>query len=102
VDLDGLLAALAARDVMELMVEGGARVQASLWAAGLVDRLVWYLAPLVLGGDAAPGLVAGAGAPTLAAGRRLRLGPVTTAGPDLRVLAYPEPVTHERIQMKGV
>jgi diaminohydroxyphosphoribosylaminopyrimidine deaminase/5-amino-6-(5-phosphoribosylamino)uracil reductase len=73
--------------VLELLVEGGPRLQASLWAAGLADRLVWYLAPLAIGG-AAPGLL-GAGAATLADARRLRLASVDRLGDDLRLIAYP-------------
>ena len=90
VDLTELVKALGARDVLELLVEGGPRLHASFWAAGLADRLVWYLAPLVLGGDAAPGLLPGAGAATLAAGRPLRLRAVDRLGQDLRVIAEPE------------
>src|SRR4029450_9921152 len=44
VDLPDLTRALGERGVLELLVEGGPRLQASLWAAGLADRLVWYLA----------------------------------------------------------
>ena len=91
VDLAQLLKALGQRGVLELLVEGGPRLHASLWAAGLADRLVWYLAPLVLGGDGAPGLLAGPGAPTLAAGRALRVHSVDRLGPDLRVVAEPAP-----------
>jgi diaminohydroxyphosphoribosylaminopyrimidine deaminase/5-amino-6-(5-phosphoribosylamino)uracil reductase len=94
VDLAALAGALGARGVLELLVEGGPTLQAGLWDAGLVDRLVWYLAPIVLGGDRGLGLVPGAGAPTLAAARRLVLGTVRPVGPDLRVVAYPEPVAH--------
>jgi diaminohydroxyphosphoribosylaminopyrimidine deaminase / 5-amino-6-(5-phosphoribosylamino)uracil reductase len=89
VDLGDLATALGARGVLELLVEGGPRLQASLWAAGLVDRLVWYLAPLAIGGDAAPGLLAGAGAATLTDARRLRLASVDRLGDDLRLIAYP-------------
>jgi diaminohydroxyphosphoribosylaminopyrimidine deaminase/5-amino-6-(5-phosphoribosylamino)uracil reductase len=89
VDLEDLLRALAARGVLELLVEGGPTLQASLWAAGLADRLVWYLAPLAIGGDTAPGLLAGAGAATLTDARRLRLASVDRLGDDLRVIAYP-------------
>jgi diaminohydroxyphosphoribosylaminopyrimidine deaminase/5-amino-6-(5-phosphoribosylamino)uracil reductase len=91
VDLRDLVTALGARGVLELLVEGGPRLQASLWAAGLADRLVWYLAPLAIGGDAAPGLLAGAGAATLADARRLRLASLDRLGDDLRVVAYPRP-----------
>jgi diaminohydroxyphosphoribosylaminopyrimidine deaminase / 5-amino-6-(5-phosphoribosylamino)uracil reductase len=88
VDLHDLTRALGERGVLELLVEGGPRLQASLWAAGLADRLVWYLAPLAIGGRAAPGLL-GAGAATLADARRLRLASVDRLGDDLRVVAFP-------------
>ncbi len=89
VDLTDLVKALGARDVLELLVEGGPRLHASFWAAGLADRLVWYLAPLVIGGDAAPGLLPGAGAPTLADARAVRIESVERLGEDLRVIGYP-------------
>jgi diaminohydroxyphosphoribosylaminopyrimidine deaminase / 5-amino-6-(5-phosphoribosylamino)uracil reductase len=87
VDLHDLTRALGERGVLELLVEGGPRLQASLWAAGLADRLVWYLAPLAIGGQA-PGLL-GAGAATLADARRLRLASVDRLGDDLRLIAFP-------------
>jgi diaminohydroxyphosphoribosylaminopyrimidine deaminase / 5-amino-6-(5-phosphoribosylamino)uracil reductase len=89
VDLAALAAALGRRGVLELLVEGGPRLHASFWAAGLADRLVWYLAPLVIGGDGAPGLLRGGGAPTLAAARHLRIASVDRLGADLRVVAFP-------------
>jgi diaminohydroxyphosphoribosylaminopyrimidine deaminase / 5-amino-6-(5-phosphoribosylamino)uracil reductase len=89
VDLAALAAALGRRGVLELLVEGGPRLQASFWAAGLADRLVWYLAPLVIGGDGAPGLLRGGGAPTLTAAKPLRIASVERLGADLRVVAYP-------------
>jgi diaminohydroxyphosphoribosylaminopyrimidine deaminase/5-amino-6-(5-phosphoribosylamino)uracil reductase len=89
VDLEDLARALGERGVLELMVEGGPRLQASLWAAGLADRLVWYLAPLAIGGQAAPGLLGGDGAATLADARRLRLASAERLGDDLRIVAFP-------------
>ena len=91
VDLHDLVRGLGGRGVLELLVEGGPRLQASLWTARLADRLVWYLAPLAIGGDRAPGLLGGAGAPTLAGARRLRLASVDRLGDDLRVVAFPCP-----------
>jgi diaminohydroxyphosphoribosylaminopyrimidine deaminase / 5-amino-6-(5-phosphoribosylamino)uracil reductase len=90
VDLAELAAALGRRGVLELLVEGGPRLHASFWAAGLADRLVWYLAPLVIGGDGAPGLLRGGGAATLAEARKLKIASVDRLGADLRVVAYPE------------
>jgi diaminohydroxyphosphoribosylaminopyrimidine deaminase / 5-amino-6-(5-phosphoribosylamino)uracil reductase len=92
VDLAGLVGALGRRGVLELLVEGGPRLQAGFWAAGLADRLVWYLAPLVVGGDGAPGLLRDGGAPTLAAARALRIASVERLGEDLRVVAFPAAV----------
>ena len=89
VDLNDLTRVLGERGVLELLVEGGPRLQASLWGAGLADRLVWYLAPLAIGGEAAPGLLGVAGAATLADARRLRLASVDRLGDDLRVVAFP-------------
>jgi len=88
VDLADLVKALGARDVLELLVEGGPRLHAGFWAAGLADRLVWYLAPLVIGGEA-PGLLPGTGAATLADAGALRVESVDRLGEDLRVIGYP-------------
>ncbi len=46
-----MLAALAARGVTRVLVEGGAGLAAALLRAGLVDRLVWYHAPGLMGAE---------------------------------------------------
>ncbi len=48
------LAALAERGLTRLLVEGGGLLAASLLAAGLVDRLAWFRAARVIGGDGVP------------------------------------------------
>jgi diaminohydroxyphosphoribosylaminopyrimidine deaminase/5-amino-6-(5-phosphoribosylamino)uracil reductase len=45
------LAALAARGITRVLVEGGAELAASLLRQRLVDRLAWFRAPMLLGGD---------------------------------------------------
>jgi diaminohydroxyphosphoribosylaminopyrimidine deaminase/5-amino-6-(5-phosphoribosylamino)uracil reductase len=52
VDLRALMQLLAAREVNELMVESGATLVGALLRAGLVDELVLYYAPHLLGSDA--------------------------------------------------
>ena len=45
------LTALAKRGVTRVLVEGGGHLAAALLGRGLVDRLVWFRAPRVMGGD---------------------------------------------------
>jgi diaminohydroxyphosphoribosylaminopyrimidine deaminase / 5-amino-6-(5-phosphoribosylamino)uracil reductase len=49
--LDEVLPALAAAGVARLFVEGGGRVAASLIRAGYIDRVEWFRAPIMLGGE---------------------------------------------------
>ncbi|HEU4382992.1 MAG TPA: bifunctional diaminohydroxyphosphoribosylaminopyrimidine deaminase/5-amino-6-(5-phosphoribosylamino)uracil reductase RibD [Anaeromyxobacteraceae bacterium] len=51
VDLRDLMARLAARGVVSLLVEGGAEVHAAFLREGLADRVVLFVAPALLGGD---------------------------------------------------
>ena len=50
---DGALA-LGERGLTRVLVEGGGRLAAGLLRAGLVDRLVWFRAPLLIGGNGLP------------------------------------------------
>lgn len=54
VDLAALLQRLGTEGLTRLLVEGGGRLAASLLRQGLVDRLIWMRAPMVLGGDGIP------------------------------------------------
>lgn len=53
-NLKAVLMALGKRGLNRLLVEGGARLSASLLKAQLVDRLVWIRSQTILGGDAIP------------------------------------------------
>ncbi|KWX09240.1 DeoR family transcriptional regulator, partial [Carbonactinospora thermoautotrophica] len=88
-DLKALLAALKDRDVVSVLLEGGPTLAGSFLAADLVDRVVGYVAPVLIGGGGLPAL-AGPGAPTIGAARRFRLDDVTRIGPDVRIVARPE------------
>jgi diaminohydroxyphosphoribosylaminopyrimidine deaminase/5-amino-6-(5-phosphoribosylamino)uracil reductase len=86
VDLKTVLAELHKREVRALLVEGGAEVHGAFLEAGVADRIVVFIAPLLLGGRAAPSAIAGLGLPLKGA---QRLGPLTvrSVGPDLLVEA---------------
>ncbi|MFP4002491.1 MAG: bifunctional diaminohydroxyphosphoribosylaminopyrimidine deaminase/5-amino-6-(5-phosphoribosylamino)uracil reductase RibD [Alphaproteobacteria bacterium] len=53
-----VLSMLAERGITRLLVEGGARVASAFWKAHLVDRVIWFRAPLALGGDSRPAIEA--------------------------------------------
>jgi diaminohydroxyphosphoribosylaminopyrimidine deaminase/5-amino-6-(5-phosphoribosylamino)uracil reductase len=86
VDLPAVLRDLAQRrQVNELHVEAGARLNGALLGAGLVDELLLYLAPVLLGEGApvaALGLLA-----AISQAPRWELGPPKRIGGDLRLLA---------------
>jgi len=88
-DLGEVLDELGRRGVLQLLVEGGAGVAHAFHEAGLVDRYVVYLAPVLFGGDDARGLFAGPGAPTIADAWRGRIAGVRHLGDDLRVDLLP-------------
>lgn len=54
IDLPGALRALAAAGITSVLAEGGAQLAAALLRDGLVDRLAWFHAPTVMGGDGWP------------------------------------------------
>ncbi len=87
-DLGLLLAALHERGVRSVLLEGGPRLAGSFLSAGLVDRVVAYLAPLLIGGGGLPALT-GPGAPSMASAWRLRLDEIARIGDDLRLTARP-------------
>jgi diaminohydroxyphosphoribosylaminopyrimidine deaminase / 5-amino-6-(5-phosphoribosylamino)uracil reductase len=89
VGLGRLLRELAARGVLSVLVEGGAAVHGSFLDAGAVDKVLAYVAPVVVGGGPAPS--AGRGAALITDARRL--GPVTLRrfGDDILIEAYIAP-----------
>jgi diaminohydroxyphosphoribosylaminopyrimidine deaminase/5-amino-6-(5-phosphoribosylamino)uracil reductase len=82
VDIAAGLAGLARRGITRLLVEGGARLAATLLRADLVDRLAWFHAPSVMGGDGVAA-VQGFGVAALAAMPRFRRVRVSMAGDDV-------------------
>jgi diaminohydroxyphosphoribosylaminopyrimidine deaminase/5-amino-6-(5-phosphoribosylamino)uracil reductase len=87
VSLDALLAHLGKRDVQGVLVEGGSTLAGSFVREDLVDRLVLYVAPLLLGGAEAPGILSGEGFAPVGEGRRVSIVRIDRLGPDLRVEA---------------
>jgi diaminohydroxyphosphoribosylaminopyrimidine deaminase / 5-amino-6-(5-phosphoribosylamino)uracil reductase len=92
VDLRAVLAALHARHVRSVLLESGATLAGAFVDAGLVDRVVAYLAPAVLGqGPAA--LVTQQVGGTIGSIRRLEVQDVGLVGGDVRLVAAVAPGT---------
>jgi diaminohydroxyphosphoribosylaminopyrimidine deaminase/5-amino-6-(5-phosphoribosylamino)uracil reductase len=84
VDLRATLELLGRSQVLQAMFEGGATVLGSLVAGDLVDHLVAYVAPLVLG-ERSRGAFAGEGPANLAGAARFELVGMRSLGDDLRI-----------------
>jgi diaminohydroxyphosphoribosylaminopyrimidine deaminase/5-amino-6-(5-phosphoribosylamino)uracil reductase len=87
-DLHAVLALLAARDCNEVHVEAGPTLCGALFAAGLVDELVLYIAPVMLGSEAAP-LMNLPGLTDMASRWSLRLLDQRMLGADIRLRLRP-------------
>jgi diaminohydroxyphosphoribosylaminopyrimidine deaminase/5-amino-6-(5-phosphoribosylamino)uracil reductase len=87
--LDDVIDELGRRDVLQVLVEGGATVAGDFHRSGLVDRYVLYLAPALFGGDDARPLFTGPAASTIDDVWRGRVDSVRQLGDDLRVDLVP-------------
>jgi diaminohydroxyphosphoribosylaminopyrimidine deaminase/5-amino-6-(5-phosphoribosylamino)uracil reductase len=88
-DLPGTLAVLHGRGVQSVLCEGGPTVAGALLRDGLIDRIVLFVAPLVIGDPQAPGIFGPGLAPAVVADA-LRLAALEprTSGPDILLDAW--------------
>jgi len=89
IDLHAVLQRLAALEINEVLVEAGPTLAGAFMQAGLIDELIVYLAPHLMGHDGSP-LLQLAGISTMAARIPLRMVDVRMVGDDLRICAKPE------------
>ena len=88
VDLTKLMDELGRRGVISVFVEGGGTLLGSLLDAGLVDRVVGFVAPVIIGGAAAPTPVGGDGVELMAQALRLVDVRVETFGDDVAISGW--------------
>jgi diaminohydroxyphosphoribosylaminopyrimidine deaminase/5-amino-6-(5-phosphoribosylamino)uracil reductase len=86
VDLPIMMQKLAERGLNDLLVETGAKLNGSLLQSGVVDEIIIYIAPSILG-DLARGMFAIGELATLEHKVKLQFSDVRQVGPDLRVIA---------------
>jgi diaminohydroxyphosphoribosylaminopyrimidine deaminase/5-amino-6-(5-phosphoribosylamino)uracil reductase len=87
VDLYALLAELGRRGVTSLLLEGGAGLAWGFVATGLMDEVMYFFAPKLLGGVAAQPMIGGAGFAKMAEALALRPVTVRGFGPDVMLRA---------------
>jgi diaminohydroxyphosphoribosylaminopyrimidine deaminase/5-amino-6-(5-phosphoribosylamino)uracil reductase len=90
VDLESLFRYLAREDINEVLIEAGPILSGAALQAGLVDELVLYLAPHLMG-DEGRGLFHLPGLERMADRIPLAIRDLRPIGPDLRVTAIPRP-----------
>ena len=86
-DLHAVLADLHSRGIQSLFVEGGPTLASAFVAAGLADRILAYIAPVLLGGDRLA--LTDIGVPSIDRARRLVVDEWVPLGPDLLAIAHP-------------
>jgi diaminohydroxyphosphoribosylaminopyrimidine deaminase/5-amino-6-(5-phosphoribosylamino)uracil reductase len=87
-DPHAVLGVLHDRGIVHILLEGGPTVAMSFVEADLVDRVVGYIAPMLIGGGGLPAL-GGEGAPSIDKAWPYEIEEVTQVGNDLRVIARP-------------
>lgn len=88
VPLERLFEELGKRDVQHVLLEGGPTLAWESIRLRLVDRLVLFLAPILVGGAGAPGILMGEGTTAIADALPVEIADVQRIGDDLKVTAY--------------
>ena len=90
IDLEQLLADLHERSgIQSLLVEGGSIIHSELIRRGLWQKMVIFVAPMIVGGATAPSIFAGDGVARLTEAYRFRFDRFEAVGGDLMITAYP-------------
>jgi diaminohydroxyphosphoribosylaminopyrimidine deaminase/5-amino-6-(5-phosphoribosylamino)uracil reductase len=87
-DLRALMRELGRRNVQSVLIEGGGATHASAFEAGVVDKVMFFIAPKIIGGRDAVPAVGGAGVSSMAEAIGLRDMKATPFGEDILIEAY--------------
>ncbi|MEH7514825.1 bifunctional diaminohydroxyphosphoribosylaminopyrimidine deaminase/5-amino-6-(5-phosphoribosylamino)uracil reductase RibD [Gottfriedia acidiceleris] len=90
VDLNEMLKILGEHSISSLLVEGGGEVNASFMNQNLVDKVIVYLAPKLIGGKNAPTFLEGTGLDKMGQAIELEEIELTKIGPDYKFIGYPK------------
>jgi diaminohydroxyphosphoribosylaminopyrimidine deaminase/5-amino-6-(5-phosphoribosylamino)uracil reductase len=88
-DLASVIDDLGQRLLQSVLLEGGPSLAALLLEANLVDKVTFFVAPMIIGGQDAPSAIAGAGAEKIVEAVRLERIEVRQHGDDVEITGYP-------------
>ncbi|ADJ25829.1 riboflavin biosynthesis protein RibD [Dehalogenimonas lykanthroporepellens BL-DC-9] len=88
VDLPALMSFLGKQQITSVIVEGGSSLLGSMFDAGLVDKVIVFIAPMIIGGGGALTAVGGNGAETLDQACRLEKTRTWRLGEDTVITGY--------------
>lgn len=91
IDMAVLMDELGKRSITSLLIEGGGTTHASAFKAGIVDKVMFFVAPKILGGRDAVSPVEGEGFATIDEAIQLDHMTATPVGQDLLIEAYVRP-----------
>jgi diaminohydroxyphosphoribosylaminopyrimidine deaminase / 5-amino-6-(5-phosphoribosylamino)uracil reductase len=88
--LTDVLDELGKRSIQSVLVEGGATLAGLLLDAGLINKVTFFIAPVIIGGKEAPSAIGGAGVERIAEAVQLNGIEVRPHGRDIELTGYPE------------
>ena len=88
IDMQALMKELASREVTSVLIEGGGTTHASAFEAGVVDKVMFFVAPKIIGGREAVSAVEGLGIEQMSEAIMLNDMTATPVGHDILIEAY--------------
>lgn len=89
VDIQQVFGELYARGIRSVIVEGGAMIHAEIIRRGLWQKMIIFVAPMIVGGAEAPSIFSGKAVSRLTDAYRFRFDRTEFVGRDLMITAYP-------------
>ena len=88
VSLRSLMRILGKREITSVLIEGGTNISTSAFNEGIVDKIIFFFAPKILGGSLAYAITAGKGADRISRARKVHDLTVKKCGDDVLVEGY--------------
>jgi diaminohydroxyphosphoribosylaminopyrimidine deaminase/5-amino-6-(5-phosphoribosylamino)uracil reductase len=89
-DLASVLDDLGKRTLSSVLVEGGPSLAGLLLEAGLINKITFFVAPIIVGGQDAPSAIAGSGVEKITEASRLERIRIEQHGDDVEITGYPQ------------